>query len=243
MRKARRRQPQQSFEFRTWGGKRKGAGRKQVKARKSQPHRTRRAITAAQPTHVTLRIADDFSRLRRRDMYRAIRKALAVVLARTDFRVVHASVQANHIHLVIEAASKLALARGMQGFQISCAKRLNQAETKRYGRTRKGPAFPDRYHAEVITTPRHARHTLCYVLNNWRKHKEDRSSVTKTWILDPYSSAVQFPGWAERSQWDVPANYESLPVVSPQSWLLREGWKKHGAISVFEMPGPRFRAV
>ena len=96
-----------------------------------------------------------------------------------------------------------------------------------------------RYHAEVISTPRHARHTLCYVLNNWRRHKEDRSSATSAWILDPYSSAVSFDGWNERTQWDVPPDYEALPVARPETWLLREGWKRHGTISVFEVPASR----
>jgi hypothetical protein len=127
----------------------------------------------------------------------------------------------------------------MQAFQISAAKRLNQAESLRSGRKRSGPVFPDSNNAEVIATPRHARHTLSYVLNNWRKHKEDRAPATKTWILDPYSSAVSFNGWTERTHWDVPADHEPLPVCQPQSWLLREGWRRHGTISVFEVPGAR----
>jgi REP element-mobilizing transposase RayT len=234
-----RRRGQQVFEFRTWGGKRRGAGRKQVNAVKSQPHRTRPSVSSSQAVHVTLRIAADFSRLRRRDAYRAVRKAMVVVLPRTNFRIVHASVQANHVHLMTEADSKMALARGLQAFQISAAKRLNHAESARHGRKRSGPAFPDRYHAEVISTPFHARRALAYVLNNWRKHKEDRAPGTSTWILDPYSSAVSFTGWTERSKWDVPTDHEPLPVCLPHSWLLREGWKKYGTISVFEVPGQR----
>ena len=34
----------------------------------------------------------------------------------------------------------------------------------------------------------------------------------------------------------------ALPVARPETWLLREGWKKHGPISAFEIPGPRPRA-
>jgi hypothetical protein len=59
--------------------------------------------------------------------------------------------------------------------------------------------FPDRYHAEIVTTPTHARHTLSYVLNNWRKHKEDRVPATRRWLLDPYSTARSFARWAERA--------------------------------------------
>jgi hypothetical protein len=97
--------------------------------------------------------------------------------------------------------------------------------------------FPDRYHVEVVTTPTHARHTLAYVLNNWRRHKEDRAQGTRTWLLDNYSSAIRFTGWAEQTSWPVPDGYEPLPVCAPQSWLLREGWKLGGAISIYEAPG------
>src|SRR5690606_5871523 len=144
-----------------------------------------------------------------------------------DFRIVHTSIQANHVHLLLEADSKLALARGMQAFQISAARRLNQVDIDGSGRRRQGPVFPDRYHVEVVTTPTHARHSLSYVLNNWRKHKEDRVPATKQWVLDPYSSAASFTGWRERvacverselERWNaralspIPDDLEALPV-------------------------------
>jgi REP element-mobilizing transposase RayT len=192
--------------------------------------------------------------MRRRDAYRATRKAMLVVLARTDFRIVHLSIQANHVHLLVEADSKLALARGMQAFQISAARRLNAVDKDGSGRSRRGPVFPDRYHEEVVTSPTHARHALSYVLNNWRKHKEDRVPATKVWVLDPYSTARTFIGWIERiecmnrgdaERWlaralsPLPDDLEALPACAPRSWLLREGWKLGGNVSVFEAPQRR----
>src|SRR5689334_13908033 len=76
---------QQSFPFRTWGGKRKGAGRKQVNDRKSQPHRRRPEVTRSMGVLVTLRVVEDVRRMRRMDAYKALRKASLVVLARTNF--------------------------------------------------------------------------------------------------------------------------------------------------------------
>ena len=236
MAKQRKRHIQQTFVFRTWGGKRKGAGRKQVNERKSEPHRARLPITRHNAAHVVLRSAPELARLRRLDAYKIIRTAMQVVLRRTDFRIVHVSIQANHVHLLVEAESKGALARGVQGFAISAARRLNKAEAIARGKARRGPAFPDRYHVKIIKNPRQARHELSYVLNNWRRHKEDRAPAVRHWVLDKYSSAVSFPGWAERSSWNVPADYEPLPVSQPGSWLLREGWKLYAPISVFEVP-------
>lgn len=254
MARPRKRHVQQPLVFRTWGGKRKRAGRKQVNERKSQPHRVRRELGPNQVIHVTLRVAQSVRRMRRRDAYRAIRKAMLVVLTRTDFRIVHLSIQANHVHLLVEADSKRALARGMQAFQISAARRLNAVDLDGAGRVRRGSVFPDRYHEEIITGPTHARHTLSYVLNNWRKHKEDRVPATKAWVVDPYSTATSFVGWVERvecvergeaERWlaralsPLPDDLEALPSCPPQSWLLREGWKLGGNVSVFEAPQRR----
>ena len=222
---------QVEMKFRTWGGKRKGAGRPQVNERKSEPHRTRTPVNWNKPVHVALRVVKQVGRLRRLDRYAVVRKCLVLLLARTDFRVIHASIQSNHIHLIIEAADATALARGLQSFQISAARKLN-AELGR-----KGTVFPDRYHASVITSPRAARNALAYVLNNWRRHKEDVMREVDGWLVDEFSSGVRFDGWKERFNLILPEDYEPLPVLRPESWLLRTGWKKHGAISIHERPG------
>ena len=246
-----KRHVQQSLAFRTWGGKRRGAGRKQVNERKSQPHRMRPALGPSTVVLVSLRVVPDVRRLRRRDAYRALRNAMLAVLTRTDFRIVHVSIQGNHVHLLIEAESKHSLARGMQAFQISAARRLNKVDIDERGQPRRGPVFVDRYHMEVVTTPTHARHCLAYVLNNWRRHKEDRAPYAKTWPLDPYSSAAAFSGWREGVDaanrlltrppraWPVELAEDPLPVCRPHSWLLRDGWRLGGEVSLREMPGRR----
>src|SRR5437660_856045 len=109
-----------------WGGKRKGAGRKPKGARSSEKHKTRPRLLASQPVHVTLRVMHDLERLRTRDMYRAIRWAtLTVAASHEAFRIVHLSIQGNHIHLICEADNRTRLARGVQGFEISAARHIN----------------------------------------------------------------------------------------------------------------------
>ena len=65
--------------------------------------------------------------LRRLDVYKAVRGALDKMLSRQDFRIVHFSIQRNHLHLIAEAADKMALSRGMQGFLISAARKIKRA--------------------------------------------------------------------------------------------------------------------
>jgi REP element-mobilizing transposase RayT len=238
-----KRHVQQEMAFRTHGGKRVGAGRPPKGKRSSERHERRPKHDARHPIHITIRVAQDIAGLRKRDMYIAIREATAVTVKREDFRIVHFTIQGNHIHLIVEAMSRLAIARGMQGFQISAAKHINRVMTERTGTRRTGHVFPDRYHPRALTTPREVRHAIAYVLNNWRRHGEDRASFTRSWKVDPYSNAVDFPGWKELSDspflFRPPAAYKGLVTWLPKTWLLRESWKKHAPISVHETPGPQ----
>lgn len=177
--------------------------------------------------------------MRRTNMYKAVRDASVTVAMRERIRIVHASVQTNHIHLLIEATNKEALTSGMQGFQISLARLVNTALSTSTGRRRKGRVFADRYHVVEIRSPRQARNVLSYVLSNWRKHREDLSAPT-TWLLDPFSSAISFPDWLEREgddwMWRIPPDHDPVIVFRPKSWLLREGWKRAGTVSARSVP-------
>lgn len=39
--------------------------------------------------------------------------------------------------------------------------------------------------------------------------------------------------------WPIRETYDPLVVRRPQTWLLREGWKRQGSISAREVPGKR----
>jgi len=231
--------------FKPRGGKRRGAGRKPKGRRAGSPHKTRPELKSRYPVHVVLRVVPAVSSLRRRCTYQAIREATITTARREDFRIVHASLQRTHVHLLVEAEDKKALASGMQGFQVSAAKHLNAAISKRKpGPRRRGTVFPDRYHAEIITSPRQARHALTYALCNFRKHGEDRVAPASSWTIDWFSTAVMFPGWAEYGDepflWRGPPTYEPLVVYQPRTWLLRESWKIHGGpISCWAVPSSR----
>jgi REP element-mobilizing transposase RayT len=226
------------------GGKRRGAGRPAKGKRSSEPHQERPFLPPRYPVHVVLRTVGAVGSLRRRCIWQAVREATLTTALREDFRIVHVSLQRTHVHLIVEADNKAALALGMQGFQISAAKHLNAAISKgRPGPRRRGSVFPDRYHAEIIKSPTQARHTLSYVMNNWRKHEEDRKPATEGWRIDWFSTAAMFAGWEEYGDevflWRGPPTYDPLIVYQPKTWLLREGWKKVGSISCREIPSAK----
>jgi hypothetical protein len=67
------------------------------------------------------------------------------------------------------------------------------------------------------------------------------------WKIDWYSTAAMFPGWAEYAPyeeepflWRGPETYDPLVVYQPRTWLLRDGWRKGGAvISTHEVPSTK----
>ena len=225
------------------GGKRKGSGRKPKGKRAGSKHDARPVVKPTHALHVVMRVVDAVGNLRRRSMYKAVRDASVVAAVRERFRIVHVSIQRTHIHMLAEAENKEALARGLQGFQISVARNINtMLGTDKY-RRRRGKVFEDRYYLEVIKNPRQARHALSYVLNNWRKHREDLVGLPSTWLVDPFSSAISFPDWQEMDgrdvMWPVREGYDPIVVRRPASWLLQEGWKLTGAVSAREVPSKR----
>ena len=227
------RQTELDFTPRTWGGARAGAGRKTSDTRNDPAHRARPDHVGRFPLHVVMRTRPEVPRLRRLEVHDAMRGALTRIAERTDFRIVHISLQHNHVHLIVEADDKAALESGMRAFAISLARRINRALD------RKGKVFAFRYHATALRSPTQTRNAIAYVLNNWRRHNEDeRGERQRTAILDPYSSAITFPHWADWSLTDWPANFVAFPVASPQTWMLAKGWLlAKRPIRTHEVPG------
>jgi hypothetical protein len=125
---------------------------------------------------------------------------------------------------------------------ISLAKRINAVMTRRRRQKRKGQVFADRYHVRAIDSVRGTRNALCYILNNWRHHpRSARGPRLVDGKLDPYSSAILFAGWKEKTvpEIHIPPDYETPCVRAPTTWFLKTGWKLAKPISCFEVPGPR----
>jgi len=137
---------------------------------------------------------------------KAVESALRDARERLGVRIIHYSIQGNHLHLIVEAESPAALSRGMQGLCIRLAKRLNAVAN------RHGGVFADRYHAHPLKTPRETKRAVRYVLTNYRHHALEYLPAGWT---DPLAS--------ERFAQARPP--EDAPVVAPSVWLLRVGWR------------------
>jgi hypothetical protein len=140
---------------------------------------------------------------------------------RDGFRVLHYSLQSDHVHLLVEADVPTRFVRAVQGLAIRVAKAVNRA-LGRHGRV-----WADRFHSHVLRTPREVRNALVYVLNNFRKH------FRRSTGLDPFSSARWFDGWSTSP---TIIGGATAPVGVPRTWLARVGWRRLGLLDVDEAP-------
>jgi REP element-mobilizing transposase RayT len=220
---------QLELEFRSHGGRREGAGRKPASKRPPIHHVKRPKVPQRGAAHVTLRIRRDVPSLRSRRFIREFESRLRRGCERGEFRVCHYSIQRDHVHLVVEAAGKEALGRGMKSVGIRLARTVNRV----FGRV--GPVLFGRYHLRVLRTPREVRNALAYVLLNARKHWRQRNGAAPLVIVDIASSGAWFDGWKRPPPRKDPQVVS--PVARPRYWLLRKGWREHGLVDPAEVPG------
>jgi putative transposase len=185
----------------TWGGKRDGAGRKKVEGRSNVPHRPRKPHAHRHPVHITLRAVREAGCLRAKRPFNEIRKAIRSANESGRIRVVHYSVQGNHLHLIVEAAGETMLSRGLQGLNIRIARAIN----KLLHRT--GTVLAERYHRHDLATPTEVKRAIRYVLQNFHKHSPQ--PLPRDWI-DPCSSSHEL---------------NALTVEPPKTWLLAKSWR------------------
>lgn len=183
--------------------------------------------------HVTLKVVEGLTSLRCTAAFLAVAEAVRRANAMGHVRIVQFSVQADHIHMICEADSNDAMARGMNGFSIRVARGLNRW----LGRS--GKVFADRYHRQDLGSPRLVRNAIRYVLQNVFKHLSHLRHIEGMDGLpapDPFLSGPWFDGWKEgcrrKSFWPDIAD----PTALASSWLLHIGWHHHGPLSLSEHP-------
>ena len=156
-----------------------------------------------------------------REVMKRIREANASKKLNRAFRVVHFSVQDDHVHLIIEANDDEAMSRGAQGLAIRLARRINALLGIR------GQFWGDRFHSRELASPRAVRNAMVYVLMNAKKHGYVITGV------DELSSAPWFiDGFAQRLE----PRAEPPPTREPGTWLGAVGWRRRGLLRVDERP-------
>jgi REP element-mobilizing transposase RayT len=195
-----------------WGGSRPGSGRKRTAFGQNVEHRARPPHRAEIPLHVT--VSSLRGNLRTREVLALLRFQVKRVRDEAgDFRIVHYSLRADHIHLIVEAKDERALSSGMLGMLSALARAIN----KLHGTS--GKVWKQRYHVRKLKTPFAVRQALVQVLRNAATGGEDS-----------FSSSSTFDGFAGK----MPK--KDYSVASARTPLLRVSWRKHGLIRANERP-------
>lgn len=149
------------------GGLREGAGRKRIKS-KGVCHRKRETVKPSVPLHINFKFK---TQIRNKACLKILKKA--IVNARSyGLKIVHFSMQSNHLHFIIEAENNDILSTGMRSLTITFAKGLNQ-----------GKVQIERYHLHVLKTLQETKNAVQYVLFNKQKHEKGTYSY-----IDEYTS-------------------------------------------------------
>jgi REP element-mobilizing transposase RayT len=209
-----------------------------VRAARPEPrrrfrYRARPEINGEQAVHVSIRLRDGTWSLRKKSVLRIVRVALAAANAKIRFRLLHYSIQGNHLHLIVEADDTYALSRAMRSLSIRIAKQINALMGER------GVRIPVRYHMTVLKTPLEAYLAIRYVLNNYRRHAKTWGEFPPADWIDPCSSAASFDGWSRQPARARDPCPDLGGCTSPaRSFLMREAWRPYGPIDPDFAPGP-----
>jgi putative transposase len=183
---------------------REGAGRPRGSRTSTRiPHTKRPSVSRHKPHHVTVRVTRGTWNLRSQRCFRPVAAALKAVVQR-GIRVVHFSVQHNHIHLIVEADNRPSMSRGMRFLLSRIARGLNDVMKAT------GARFDDRYHEHILRTPTEALNALRYVIGNRAVHLARWGKTIRT-VDDEFCSL-------SRPTLTAPAS----------AWLLTEGWTRAG---------------
>lgn len=168
------------------------------------PHVARPRVSRHVPHHVTVRVSRGTWNLRSQRCFEPVQRALALARERPGFRVVHFSVQHDHLHLIVEADHRRAMSNGLRALLARAALGLNRVMRGR------GRRFADRYHEHLLATPAEVRNALFYVVGNRASHRARLGLTVDHGRVDPFSSSA-------------------VPLVDKaESWLLRVGWTNAG---------------
>jgi len=174
---------------------------------------------------VTMRLRDGLPPMREPVLFRELRRRIGEanrsLRLRDVFRIVHFSVQDDHVHMIVEAIDASALSRGVQGLAVRLARGTNKLLRIR------GQFWDARFHSRELASPRSVRNAIVYVLMNAKKH-----GTTYTGI-DPLSSA---PWFANGFVPPLEPCALAPPVREATTWLGTTGWRRHGLLRVDERP-------
>lgn len=174
----------------------KRSGRKPLHDRGIR-HVKRDRITKLTSMHITIKVRENKADIKSKKILNALHHAIWRARLKR-IRVIHYTLEFNHVHLLVEADCHKVMHRGMQAFGISIAKAINKFKMKT------GQVYKNRYHLKKITNPVQLKNVLHYIFHNGVHHKSG------TTLLNPFNSlpaaeciGVIYPYASKKIQADI----------------------------------------
>ncbi|MGZ3788931.1 MAG: transposase [Bacteriovorax sp.] len=152
----------------------KGAGRPAI-VDKGIRHTRRPFLKKPSSLHLTVKIKKNKADLKNKSVLGILKRAI-LNARRQGLKVIHYSLEYDHVHLLIEAENNHILGKGMQAFGVTLSKAINRM------RRLKGGVYKHRYHFRQISGTRELKNVMKYIFTNGLKHK------TAKGIVNPYNS-------------------------------------------------------
>ena len=154
----------------------KRAGRKPIHD-KGIRHIRRERFERESSFHITIKVREDKSDLQNKMILKALHHAIMKARAKS-LKVIHYTLEYNHIHMLVEAFNQEQLSNCMQSFGVTLAKMINKVKFK------KGGVYKHRYHLRRLISVMELKNVLKYIFNNGIKHKNSNT------IMTFYNSAI-----------------------------------------------------
>jgi len=147
----------------------KGAGR----PARNDPgirHTKRPHLKRPSSLHLTVKIKKNKAEIKNKSVL-AILKRSILNARKQGLRVIHYSLEYDHVHLLIEADNNLILGKGMQAFGVTFSKAINRLKKLA------GEVYKHRYHFRRISSCSELKNVMNYIFNNGLRHKTSKSIV------------------------------------------------------------------
>ena len=138
-------------------------------------HTSRALISRPSALHLTIKLkkADIQNKVVLRILKHAIFRSRLQGL-----KVIHFSLEYDHVHLYVECGDNHVLGKSMKAFGVSFVKGINKYKKSL------GSLYKYRYHLHIIKSAREAKNVINYILKNGIKHGRTLK------VINPYNSAL-----------------------------------------------------
>ena len=152
----------------------KGAGRPRVHD-PGIAHRSRPFLERASSLHLTIKVKAIKAEMKNKAVLSMLKRAI-LNARKKGLKIIHYSLEFDHVHLLVEADDNAELAIGMQSFGVTLSKAINRM------RKMKGAVYKHRYHFRQISSSRELKYVMKYIFSNGVKHG------TAHTMINPFNS-------------------------------------------------------